>query len=536
MQTKLSLMAILALFACLGFFFETGAAENQSSAQDRAPAGQADMLSENRTTADHSKMQDLRKTFDSGSEITEACLSCHSKADDQLMHTIHWSWLSPYENGDLTGKAGYSVNNFCISTNKMNDKKCSSCHIGWDGKKDGINCLLCHGDPEVDWKAQFEDHSFFKKEGETEIVEEIQSDIQKAVTDINLPRRKNCGSCHFNGGGGEGVKHGDLDASLINPESSLDVHMGTDGGDFTCTRCHTTREHQVSGRVYSTPAVSEPKSLVEDDLADKISCRSCHTQTPHGDKKLNDHTDTVSCQTCHIPEFAREHATQMTWDWSEAGKLKDGKPYIEKGKYDRPVYKSIKGEFTWKKDVEPEYYWYNGSVAAVTAKDEIDPSGTVQVSSPVGEAGDGDSRIFPFKVHRAKQPYDKVHNTLVAPLLSKASDGYWKTLDWQDASTRGMEYMDLPYSGELGFVETTYVFPTTHMVAPKEDALDCSQCHRQEDGRLAKLGGFYMPGRDRFQLLDYAAWALALAALAGVSLHAVGRMVANGGKKKNNKK
>jgi len=497
----------------------------QQPAPGRAMAKQAGIMAGNWTTADHSKMEALKKNFKSGQEITDACLSCHSKADDQLFHTIHWSWLSPYEDGDLVGKAGYSVNTFCISTNKMNDTSCNSCHIGWEGKEDGINCLKCHGQKKMDWTAQFADYTFFEEMGDTEIVAEIQADIQKAVVEVGMPTRQNCGSCHFNGGGGEAVKHGDLDASLISPKRSLDVHMGIDGQNFSCARCHTTQEHQVSGRVYSTPAVTERKSLVQDDLAPKISCESCHTATPHTETKLNDHTDMVACQSCHIPQFAREHPTQMAWDWSTAGKLKDGNPYQEKGAYDRPSYKSIKGDWVWEKNVTPEYFWYNGSIQAVTAKDVIDPSGIVAVSRPVGSRGDKESRISPFKLHRGKQPYDMVHNKLITPLLSEADNGFWKTFDWDDANRKGMELMDLPYSGKMGFVETSYVFPTTHMVAPKEDALSCNECHRRETGRLATLGGFYMPGRNNFPPLDYAAWAAALAALAGISLHAIGRIV-----------
>ncbi len=41
------------------------------------------------------------------------------------------------------------------------------------------------------------------------------------------PERQNCGACHFNGGGGDGVKHGDLDTSLTKPNKALDVHMGS---------------------------------------------------------------------------------------------------------------------------------------------------------------------------------------------------------------------------------------------------------------------------------------------------------------------
>ncbi len=527
MQTrKIIIMSLLALFTCGAVFLSaTASLADKEPAPGRTMAKQAGIMSGDWTTADHSEMEALKKSFQSGQEITDACLSCHSKADDQLFHTIHWSWLSPYDDGDVVGKAGYSVNTFCISTNKMNDQSCTSCHIGWEGKEDGVNCLKCHGQKDMDWAAQFKDYAFFQEMGDTEIVDEIQTDIQKAVVDVGMPTRQNCGSCHFNGGGGEGVKHGDLDASLINPKRNLDVHMGVDGADFSCTRCHTTQEHQVSGRVYSTPAVAERKSLVEDDLAPKISCESCHTATPHTEAKLNDHTDKVACQSCHIPEFARAHATQMSWDWSTAGKLKDGNPYQEKGEYGRPTYKSIKGDWTWEKNVTPEYFWYNGSIKAITAKDVIDPSGVVAVSEPVGSREDTESRISPFKLHRGKQPYDRVESRLITPLLSKQSGGFWKTFDWQDANRRGMELMDLPYSGKMGFVETSYVFPTTHMVAPIEDALSCNECHRRDTGRLASLGGFYMPGRDNFPLLDFAAWGAALAALAGVCLHALGRIV-----------
>lgn len=51
------------------------------------------------------------------------------------------------------------------------------------------------------------------------------------------------------------------------------------------------------------------------------------------------------------------------------------------------------------------------------------------------------------------------------------------------------------FSGEYGFVETEYFWPVTHMVAPKEEALGCADCH-DRNGRLADVPGFYMPGRD----------------------------------------
>ena len=43
--------------------------------------------------------------------------------------------------------------------------------------------------------------------------------------------------------------------------------------------------------------------------------------------------------------------------------------------------------------------------------------------------------------------------------------------------------MGLPYSGEYGFAETWMYWPSTHMVQPKENALQCADCHSDE-GRL----------------------------------------------------
>ena len=85
-------------------------------------------------------------------------------------------------------------------------------------------------------------------------------------------------------------------------------------------------------------------------------------------------------------------------------------------------------------------------------------------------------------------------------------------------------------------METSYVFPITHMVAPKENTLACTECHSRRDSRLANLSGFYMPGRDRGNWLDILGWMAVLGALAGVVLHGAGRIFANGKNGKNSAK
>lgn len=329
----------------------------------------------------------------------------HGSAD-QFHKTIHWTWHAyTDEKGHQFGKGGDSINNFCISTDRMQDKSCLSCHPGWGEETVAVNCLNCHGQKSINWGESFEDLAAFAGSDDPEeqaIADEIRGNIRAAVQAVVRPERQNCGGCHFKGGGGDGVKHGDLDTSLTKPNKALDVHMGIDGRNFQCTRCHTTTLHNIAGRVYTKPAASDRKSLIEDDLATKITCESCHSSTPHkSESKANDHTDKVACQSCHIPTFARVNPTKVSWDWSKAGKRKDGKPYKTEDAFGKHDYMSIKGQFKWAKNVKPEYFWYNGSISSITAKDPIDPSKVVAVSHPLGSREDKNARIFPFKVHHA---------------------------------------------------------------------------------------------------------------------------------------
>jgi octaheme c-type cytochrome (tetrathionate reductase family) len=426
---------------------------------------------------------------------------------------------------------------------QSNEARCTSCHAGYGWKdKDfdftdqtKVDCLVCHeqtgtykkfpsgaGNPATK-------PTVFKGNKK----KYLPPEWNRVAQSVSRPSRKNCGTCHFFGGGGDGVKHGDLDSSLFKPNKQLDVHMGTDGQNFDCTRCHSTTLHNVAGRVYTTPASEHRKSLVEDDLANKITCESCHTDRPHKDHaKMNDHTDKVACQTCHIPEFARVNPTKMSWDWSAAGKKKDGKPYAQKGPLGKSVYDTKKGTFVWEKNVQPQYFWFNGAMEHMTVKDTIDPSQTVALNRPLGSRQDPKSRIFPFKVHVGVQPYDKINKNMVIPqLFPKGKDdttAYWKKYDWNKAIEFGMTYAGLDYSGEFDFVNTSYVFPITHMVAPRENVVACSECHAKEDGRLANLAGFYMPGRDKAAIIDTLGWLLILGSLIGVVIHGIGRIVANG--------
>ena len=515
---------------------------DENQAPGRAMAQQATKGKEIWITADHSLHPALKKELKSGPEVTESCLSCHELAAGQFQKTIHWTWLNPNADPALrVGKAGLTMNNFCINL-LSNEPRCTSCHAGY-GWKDknfdftnphGVDCLVCHEQTGTYQKfptgAGFPvtEPTLFKEDGKTFNPPEWN----KVAQSVGRPTRQNCGTCHFFGGGGDGVKHGDMDSSLMKPNKELDVHMGVDGQNFDCVRCHTTRVHHIAGRIYSTPAATDRRSLIENDLTPKIMCESCHSRTPHKPGvKANDHTDKVACQSCHIPTFARVNPTKMWWDWSKAGQMKDGQPYKEKDDLGKPKYDTKKGEFHWAKNVTPEYFWFNGSINNLTAKDTIDPSGVVKISYPTGDKNDTNSRIFPFKVHRGRQPYDKVNKNLLIPRLfgKEGTGAYWAEYDWEKAASSGMQYAGLTFSGEMDFVDTSYVFPITHMVAPKDKALQCRECH-SKNGRLQSLSGFYMPGRDANRPVEIIGWIVVLGSLVGVSIHGLGRFIIRGRK------
>ena len=338
--------------------------------------------------------------------MTKACLSCHSEAAAQIHKTIHWTWVDPASPKDKPmGKGALTVNNYCVSIHG-NEPRCTSCHIGYGWKDKSfdftdaskVDCLVCHEQtgtykkhpamascpPRSRWCSRATARNTCPPSGTRWRRASVGRRAELRGLPLLRRRRRH----------GEARRPRLLDDQA---NKALDVHMGVDGKNFDCTRCHTTSAHQVAGRIYSTPAATERKTLTQDDLTPRITCESCHTATPHKPGvKANDHTDKVACQSCHIPEFARALPTKMRWDWSTAGKKKDGKPYKEKGPLGTPAYDTQKGNFAWGEDVRPQYFWYNGTIDAVSLeRHRPDPAGRAQLAGGPAERSQ--------RAHRALQ-------------------------------------------------------------------------------------------------------------------------------------
>ena len=502
------------------------------------------------STADHSKFEILQKEFASGPEVTRACLSCHTEADDQVMHSIHFTWEFEHpETGQMLGKRNV-INAFCGAV-PGNEPRCTSCHAGygWDDMRQSSaqaqatpDCLVCH-----DTSGQYTKTATGAGHPPLAPVPEKSKtitgakswpvDLGKAARSAGQPTRDNCGACHFYGGGGDNVKHGDLSSALFDPPLSVDVHMSPEGEDFTCSTCHVSDQHDWAGSRYRMQA-TDPHGTGKPGAARSIAtCESCHGPTPHpaGLKglKLDDHTDTLACQTCHIPEFARGGvATKTVWDWSTAGRLdEEGRAiaisdYLESDGDHRHTYLSTKGDFEWGEDVAPVYAWFNGVVEYTTGDRKIDPGQTVEINPIHGTPDAPDSRIWPFKRMEGRQAYDSGLNELVYTHVwgPDTDTALWTNFDWAKAIEAGMDAAGEEYSGEYGFVDTYMYWPITHMVAPAENALDCESCHAR-DGRMAGLTGVNMPGTTPFNTAGLVGLAMLLAALGGVMIHAAIRIL-----------
>ncbi|MGC4064422.1 MAG: tetrathionate reductase family octaheme c-type cytochrome [Polyangiaceae bacterium] len=279
---------------------------------------------------------------------------------------------------------------------------------------------------------------------------------------VGRPTRDNCGYCHFAGGGGDAVKHGDMDATLTNPPERIDVHMGRVG--LVCVDCHRSKEHEIFGQSMSVSTGEGPR----------VECTDCHSSAPHRGETLNVHVKSVACVTCHVPLMAVETPTKLVWDWSTAG--------VDTTDKDAHQYLKEKGSFVYGRRVVPEYYWYNGHSERYLKGDRIDPKVEIAINRPLGSARDPSARIWPFKVHRGKQPYDTQLRILLVP-KTYGEGGYWERFDWTLSLRLGSEASGLPFSGSYDFVATRMYWPLSHMVTPASAALTCRDCHGPS-GRL----------------------------------------------------
>ena len=411
------------------------------------------------TSVDHSDM--VSGPFETPQDVTRTCLGCHEEQGQEVLKSRHWLWLGDEFEVEGKGKVRFgkknSFNNFCININS-NEPRCTSCHPGYGWKDasfdftnaENIDCLICH-----------DQSGTYKKIPTGAGMPFPEVDLEKAAQSVGRSTKQNCGNCHFEGGGGTAVKHGDLDPTLLDNSKMVDVHMNKH--DVQCTNCHKTEKHQISGASHGSIAQG----------IKSISCTDCHDDTKkqiHKNVTIGKHLGAVACESCHIPSIAKDYYTVTYWDWSTAG-LKEDVKFDDK----HLAYSKLKGDLTWAKNVKPVYRWFNGKADYYMLGDKISEN-PLQMNKLNGDVSDAKSKIYPFKLMKGKQIYDTENNYLIVPRVF-GEGGFWKEFDWNKAAEIGMKEVNLAYSGKHGFVETEMLWPINHMVAGKGETLKCNDCH-----------------------------------------------------------
>jgi octaheme c-type cytochrome (tetrathionate reductase family) len=422
----------------------------------------------------------VKGPFKSGEEVTRVCLGCHEKQATDFMKTAHWKWKgtpnhvrglekSPTE----YGKANM-LNAFCTSIEGGADglvhEACGKCHAGYGwtrtnfdfSAKERVDCLVCHAQ-----KGNYQ-RAASGCTVDMKSMEKGTMNLELAAQSVGAPTRRNCGYCHFFGGGADAVKSPGLDSTLEKAPRTQDVHMGTKasgGQDMSCQDCHRTKDHKIAGA-----------SSMMAHFESRVACEDCHSgaKAPHRKSKngaiLTRHLPSVACQTCHIPLFARAQATKMSWKWSDAGKDLKGDEEFDKETFDKR-----KGTFSWGMNVTPVYRWYNGTIERYMKGQVVtDPAVPVVMTAPVGSINDAQAKIYPYKYYTGDQPMDSQFKYLSVFQQYKS---LWADFDWNKALAEGARGANLPYSGTYQFVNTVSYLSVPHEVAPREEALQCGECH-----------------------------------------------------------
>ncbi len=425
---------------------------------------------------------------------TATCLSCHSSEATAFQQSVHYQWQGDASesvglSSPIAGKLG-GINDFCIYPDinwlgKLTnldgvqvDGGCARCHSGLGLKPnpipdqaqlENIDCLFCHA---PQYKRTLQQGG----DGQFRFVADIANmnvSLLAAAQDINKPTTATCLKCHANAGGGNNFKRGDLEAAHSSATRDFDVHMASaekGGAGLSCLSCHKTAAHRIAGRGID---------MRQRDIPDVVSCVNCHSLTPHDSSNINTHTARINCNVCHIPEFAKIAPTDMVRDWSAPGDV-------------NPETRLYEPHMAMQSHVSPVYEFFNGKSAFYQFGTPATPgaNGKILMAGPLGSIQDAGAKIQAMKRHDGLQPIDPISRVLL-PLKIGI---FFQTGDVNTAVAKGAEAMGWGYSGHQ-YAATERYMGIYHEVAPKGQALSCSNCHGGTRMNFAELG--YTPRSTR---------------------------------------
>lgn len=405
----------------------------------------------------------------------ETCLACHAENGLTAVDSVHYQWRGDSSQmidppGPQAGKSG-ALNDFCgqpdinwlglltTATGTEAGSGCAQCHVGLGAKPSGqisateaanVDCLVCHSDIYVRKVVRNGDGFAMVPDPDNMTVSPTE-----AAQGVVKPTTKACLNCHAKAAGGNNWKRGDLSLDQLNPSRDHDVHLAAEadgGAGLGCRDCHVSAEHRIAGR---------GSDLRPRDLEEDMSCARCHTDQPHDSSQINRHLGRVDCTTCHIPTFSKSTPTEMVRDWTRT-----------------PVYSAEKGLYEppqeMQSNVTPTYRWFNGKSVFYNFGEQpaYFEGQAIVMSAPDGRVDDGQSKLHPFKIHRAKWPRDPGSGLLLPMKMSRI----FQDADVNQAIIQGTTEAGWEYTSHV-FADTVRYMGLFHEVRPRSAALGCTDCH-----------------------------------------------------------
>ena len=471
-----------------------------------AAAGEGKALA---AKADHSQFKVLQQDFQSGPEVTRACLTCHTEAAKQIHRTQHWKWeyVNPVTK-QVLGKR-HVVNNYCTSA----------------AFQPGI--LRARAISATAWKD--ESFDFTSRRTSTAWSVTTRPEVQEAARTGRQRRRAATWRCRP--GSGKIVKAIDLKAhraarrqdqprnvrNMPLPRRRRRRGQARRPGQFarvarrrrsTCTwtpKATTSRaspatrpqDHQVPGQPLCADRAGQGRRArtgqgrrrATPSHARPATGRKPHKEAGRAVGKLNDHTDRRSRARPATSRAMQGAACRprCAWDWSTAGQRgPDGKPLIRKDAEGQVVYIGTKGDFVIGRERHSGVHLVqrNGEVHAGRRQDR-GSNGQRGSDQPVRRqrgrrqiadlAGKGVPR------QAGVRPRQQVAGgRRISP--ARTTRAYWTNLELEKAVAAGMAASTRLSRCKVDFIETESMWPITHMVAPAKDALQCKPATQRAAG------------------------------------------------------
>jgi hypothetical protein len=421
------------------------------------------------------------------------CVTCHTEAAREMFQSVHYQWTGPTPNvpniNGNAGKADLGFNTYCGTVVTSRRVACWACHVGNGGvptsqvsadQLNNIDCLMCHQEnyerkpaPPFEtisfigfdnilrrWTLPIEDAvGNFKFEPDPS---KMSISIVEAARTVHTPNRATCLRCHAYAAGTDCGKRGDLGTATVNPPKNAEIHMSPEGENLSCQDCHQFNKHRVLGRGLD---------IRPNDRPERLTCFSggCHSQTPHGDKKLDDHTARVACQTCHIPLFANLNSTEISRNWEI--------PVFAAGLFNGQG--GFKAEEVRDSNIIPTYKWFDGTsqVYALGQVPSKNAAGQFEFGVPNGGVNSVNAMIYPMKEHVSNSAMSNTSGEIIP----HSTATFFFTGDFDRAVMAASQ-------DDYRMVDIHTFQTINHGVKPADNALDCGQCHRDlSEGQLPRM-------------------------------------------------